>query len=495
MKPVLKLNHLTKHYGGITALKDVSMSFQTGEVHAIVGENGAGKSTLIKTVSGAVSPDAGSIWIDGESFNELSPIESKQKGIEVIYQEFNLIESLSAAENIFLGERYSKIIDFSVIEDKAKALFEPFHIQLNPKAWVRDLSPAQKQIVEIIKAISKQAKIIIMDEPTAPLTNKEVDVLFDIIRQLKAKNKTIIYITHRLEEVFEIADCVSVMRDGEYIDTKPIKDTNRAELIGKMVGRVVKTREENPDHTRKDTAFEAKHISGGMVRNVSFALKKGEILGLFGLVGAGRTELARLLFGVDPLDDGELYINNKETLVTSPGKAMKEGIGLIPEDRKSQGCFLDKPVRWNISIAAAKQVSNGLFTDRSKENSLAKHFIDTLRIKAASLTQAVSDLSGGNQQKIVLAKTLARKADIMIFDEPTRGIDVGAREEIYDLMLDLAKEGVGVLMISSDMEELIHMSNRILVMSEGRLTGTLDQRPFKKETLLELASKHVKDGH
>jgi ribose transport system ATP-binding protein len=396
MNPILKLDNITKIYGGIRALNNVSMSFDMGEVHAIVGENGAGKSTLIKTISGAITPNNGEINIDGDSFTHLNPKLSKDLGVEVIYQEFNLIESLTAAENIFLGERFGYFVDYKLLADKAKEMFDKFKVNINPNSLVENLSPAQKQIVEILKAISRKAKIIIMDEPTAPLTNNEVESLFEIVEELKREKITVIYITHRLPEIFRIADRVSVLRDGEYIGTKPVKDTTVRELVKKMVGRDVMHRETNPDYTQKEVSLSIKNYSGNGLENISLDIHKGEILGLFGLVGAGRTELARLIYGVDKRLSGSTYINGEYVNYRSTAKAIKLGIGMIPEDRKNDGCFLDNSISWNITISAIKELSNGPFINDKLNKEMYEKFSESLKIKASGPNQLVKNLSGGN---------------------------------------------------------------------------------------------------
>lgn len=489
MNPVLKIVDIIKSYGGIKALKGVSISFNRGEVHAIVGENGAGKSTLIKTIAGAISPNSGEIWIDGVMYHQLTPKLSKDLGIEVIYQEFNLIESLSVSENIFLGERISQFVDYSELEKRTSELFKKFKVNINPKTVVESLSPAQKQIVEILKAISRKSKVIIMDEPTAPLTQNEVDVLFEIIRDLKSKGITIIYISHRLDEIFEIADRVTVMRDGNYIDTSYVSETNVKELIKKMVGREIIQQCDFPSYRQEKSVLTVRNLEGNGLSDICFDLYKGEILGLFGLVGSGRTELARLIFGVDKKTNGEFYLNDEIVSIKSTSDAMLKGIAMIPEDRKVDGCFIDKHISWNITISFLKNISRMNVVNRLKESEYYNDFVKKLRIKAESPNQLVGNLSGGNQQKVVIAKSLIRDSKVIIFDEPTRGIDVGARQEIYELIRELAKNGCSILTISSDMEELLHISNRIIIMSEGKLTGEVEKADFNRERILELASQ------
>lgn len=487
---VLSLNHIVKSYPGVVALDDVCVSFNKGEVHAIVGENGAGKSTLIKIVAGAIQPDSGEIVIDGKLYQKLEPQESILNGISVIYQEFNLFDSLTAAENIFIGEKISNksFVDYKEMNKKAEEIFKKFNVDINPNEQVKNLSPAFKQIIEISKAIHKNSKIIIMDEPTAPLTMAEVEKLYGVINDLKASGTTIIYISHRFDEIFQVADRVTILRDGKYISTKNIKDTNRQDLIRLMVGRELKNTYPSSNSKQGEKALEVINISGNGVIDVSFNVKQGEILGFAGLVGAGRTELMRVVFGADKLVSGEIRINGRKVKVDSPARALELGIGLIPEDRKHHGAFLQKSIRWNIGISNIKNISKYGVVLRSAEKEQAIIYQKQIKIKAHSLEQRVQNLSGGNQQKVVLAKVLANKTEVLIFDEPTRGIDIGAREEIYYLMRDLADQGKAIVMISSDMEELLGMSDRILVMAGGKLTGELSKSEFSQERVLELAS-------
>ncbi|MTI58633.1 MAG: sugar ABC transporter ATP-binding protein [Firmicutes bacterium] len=488
-KIVLSLKNIVKQYPGVTALDNFSLDFREGEVHALLGENGAGKSTLIKTISGAITPESGTISINNKNYNQLNPSLAKENGIEVIYQEFNLVDSLSAAENICLGERYGKFVDYNIMEVKAKEIFEWFNININPSTPVGELSTAQQQIVEIAKAVSKNAKILIMDEPSATLTVTEVEYMFKIIRNLKERGVTVIYISHLIDEIFEISDRVTVMRDGCYVETKNTSETSRNDLINLMVGRELKESYPEKDSYTNEIALEVKHLSGNGDIDISFNVKKGEILGLAGLVGAGRTEIARVIFGVDEKESGQIYIDGEPVDIKSPQDAINYGIGLIPEDRKRQGCFLDKSIKWNISFTNLKNISKDYLVDKEKENELAKKYKKVLNIKTPSLLKDVRTLSGGNQQKVVLAKTLAVNSKVIIFDEPTRGIDVGAKQEIYNLMCNLAKDRIAIIMISSDMEELLGMSDRIIVLSEGRMTGEVSREEFSQDYILDLASK------
>jgi len=492
-KIVLSLSNITKQYPGVLALDKVSLDFVEGEVHALLGENGAGKSTLIKVVAGAIEPDGGVIHIGGQAFSKMTPHLARSLGVEVIYQEFNLVPSLSVAENIFLGDKTGRgiLIDQKVMVQRAREVFKQFAIDIDPYALVRDLPSAQQQIVEIAKAVSKNVRILIMDEPTAPLTVSEVDSMFEIVRQLKARGVTILYISHRLEEIFRIADKVSVLRDGRYIATRATAATNRKDLISLMVGRELK--ESYPARTvaPREVALEVRHLSGNGDEDISFSVRKGEILGLSGLVGAGRTELARVIFGAEPAESGEILLEGKPVQIRSPQDAIALGIGLIPEDRKHQGVFLDMDIKWNISFTQVRQLSRYAVVDGRREVTLAEKFRDLLRIKTPSLEQQVKNLSGGNQQKVVLAKSLAAQSKVLIFDEPTRGIDVGAKQEIYNLMCALADDGLAIIMISSDMEELLGMSDRILVLCEGRIAGEVPRTEFSQNYILDLASgKH-----
>jgi ribose transport system ATP-binding protein len=487
---VLSLEGITKKYPGVLALNNVSLDFLEGEVHALLGENGAGKSTLIKAVAGAIDLDAGRIRIGGQDRAQMTPHLSRDLGVEVIYQEFNLVPAMSAAENIYLGDRIGRgfLVDFTTMQRQAAEILKQFNADFGPGALVQDLSPAQQQIVAIAKAVSKNVRILIMDEPSAPLSVSEVERMFDVIRQLKIRSVTVIYISHRLEEVFRISDRVTVLRDGCYVATLLTKDTNRQELISLMVGRELK--EVYPVRTIVPTemALEIKHLSGNGDKDISFAVKKGEIVGLSGLVGAGRTELAMVMFGAVPAEGGEMWINGKRVTMHSPADAIRHGIGLLTEDRKGMGLFLEMGVQWNISFPIVRRLSRYGVVDTKREDQVATKYKEQIDIRTPSLQQQVKNLSGGNQQKVVLAKSLAAESDILIFDEPTRGIDVGAKQEIYRLMCTLANNGIAIIMISSDMEELLGMSDRIIVLCEGRMAGEVSKEQFSQNYILDLAS-------
>ncbi len=487
---ILELRDVTKIYPGVRAMDKVSISFRRGEVHAIVGENGAGKSTLIKTLTGAIQPSSGTIVLNGVEYPHFTPIEAMRLGIGVIYQEFNLVPFLSVAQNVFYGREPMRGMFINTVEmnRKTEELCQRMNIDLNPRTRVKDLGVAYQQIIEILKAVSQNANILIMDEPTAPLTSGEIESLFRVVKTLKESGVTIIYISHRLEEIFEICDRVSVMRDGQYISTQNTADTDMHSLISAMVGRELGTDYPKTPVPAGDVVLSVKNLTTDAIHGVSFDLRRGEILGLGGLVGAGRTETVRAIFGADQIQAGEIFIRNEKVFIRSPRDAIARGIGLITEDRKSQGLILGMRVDENISYTVLDRHSTAGFLHKPDLVRLCAELIGELRIKVTSPAQKVGTLSGGNQQKVVLAKWLARDCDIIIFDEPTRGIDVGAKREIYQLMQKLAEAGKGIIMISSEMPELIGMSDRILVMCEGRITGELPRNDFTQNKILTYAS-------
>lgn len=492
MKTILKLTNISKTYPGVKALQNISMEFGEGEIHSIMGENGAGKSTMIKIISGAIQPDPGEgvIEIDGEVVPHMTPALARDKGISVIYQEFTLVPTMSVVENIFLGQRVGgKVMpDFKEMRRRAKEIFDEFDVDIDLDVMVSELTPGKQQLVEIAKALTKNVKIMIMDEPSASISVADVKTLFSIIHKLKEKKVTIIYISHRMEEVFELSDRVSILRDGMYIGTKDIEEVDRKHLITMMVGRELTESYPSRNTTIGETVLEVKDLCGNGDFDISFQLKKGEVLGLAGLVGAGRTELAKVIYGAAKMTSGEIWVKGKKVHIGSPRHAIALGIGYIPEDRKNEGCFLNFPVDWNISISNLPGMSKGVVMLKKKIEAVGEEYIEKLSIKTPSQTQYVKNLSGGNQQKVVVAKTLVAQTDIIIFDEPTRGIDVGAKQEIYQLMNELISQGVSIIMISSEMEELMGMSDRILVMSEGRITGELQKDEFEQTRILEMAS-------
>lgn len=490
MPSILELINLTKNYPGVLALDNVSISFNSGEIHALMGENGAGKSTLIKAVAGAIEFEKGTIMVDGVELKSITPAESLRNGIAVIYQEFNLIPSMSVAENIFIGEKIGGryVIDFKEMHKRAAEIFAEFDVDIDTHSMVAMLSTAQMQIVEIAKALSKNVKILFMDEPSATLSMTEVKHMFDIIRRLKEKGVAVIYVSHRIDEVFEVCDKVSIMRDGRYIATRDVASTNRRELVSLMVGRELVESYPARNAVGKEVVLEVRDLTGNGVRDINFELHKGEILGLGGLVGCGRTELAKLVYGAAKVEKGQIIVNGSPVEINSPYNAIKKGIGLIPEDRKLEGVFLDYPLDWNIVIMSVRRIANHGVINNRDIVSISDKYIKQLQIATPSPKQIVKNLSGGNQQKVVVARVLAAETRIVIFDEPTRGIDVGAKQEIYRLMNALTDEGISIIMISSEMEELLGMSDRIIVLHEGTQAGELSKNEFSQIAVLELAS-------
>ena len=489
---ILELKHITKLYPGVVALNDVSLEVRRGEILALVGENGAGKSTLIKTCSGAITPTQGEIVINGKSFTGMTPQTSEQNGIGVIYQEFNLVGDLSVAENIFLGRAIRKgmVIDLKAMERESKKILDSLNIKINPKTLVKTLSVGYQQMVEIAKAVSQNAKLLIMDEPSAPLTSAEVEAMFAIVDKLKAGGVSIIYISHRLDEIFRLADRITILRDGQYVTTLNTDETNKDELVKYMVGRQLTEVYPKRDEicVKDEVIFEAVNVSGNGDKNISFKIHRGEVLGLGGLVGAGRTEFAELMFGMRTKTAGKFIFKGKEISPKTPKDAIELGIGLVPEDRKKEGALLGMSIRCNINMPIYQRISKGTVINEKKEEEIAQTYRKEISIKTPTLDQLVKNLSGGNQQKVILAKWLAADSELLIFDEPTRGIDVGAKQEIYTLINHLVEQGKTVLMISSEMEELMGMSDRILILAEGNMTGELNKSEFNQERIMQLAS-------
>jgi ribose transport system ATP-binding protein len=488
---ILETKNITKKFPGVTAIDDVSLTFRVGEVHAIVGENGAGKSTLMKVLAGSIIADQGKIIYEGETFVSFTPQGAISRGISTIYQEFSLIPLISVGENIFLGQKHqhSGYYNPKLVNKKARELMTKFGINLDPSAIVADLSPAQQQMVEILRAISRKVKILIMDEPSAPLAYHEIEILFNVIRRLKKEGVSIVYISHRMDEIFLIADTVSILRDGCFIDTLPVADTNKDELIKLIVGRNIEQLFPEREYKPGPVFFEIKGLNrANILHNINFAVHKGEIVGIGGLVGSGRTELVRSIFGADPIDNGETYISGKKQKIKSPLDAIRAGIVLIPEDRKNQGIIKKMSVADNITLAIIKTISHLFVIKRSKKNNIVNEYIERLNIKISSKNEKVLNLSGGNQQKVVISKMMATNADIIILDEPTRGIDIGAKHEIYEIMNNLALTGKTIIMISSDMVELLGISDRLIVMREGKIMGELGKNDFIQETVLKLAA-------
>ncbi|MDO4343555.1 MAG: sugar ABC transporter ATP-binding protein [Eubacteriales bacterium] len=487
---ILELKHITKKFPGVVALDDVSLDIKKGEVHTLVGENGAGKSTLIKIITGAHKPTSGEFWFEGKQVENNSPSYAKQLGIGVIYQELNLMPQLTVAENIFYGKELKKgiFLDKKEMNRRCEEIICDLGVKIDPQMKVSRLSIAEQQIVEIVKALSEDIKILIMDEPSAPLTNSEIDKMFEIVKKLKQKGVGILYISHRLEEVFEIGDRATVLRDGKYIVTLPVEELDKQSMIRYMVGRELGQDYPGPSSEPGECILKVENLTNHRIKNCSFELRKGEILGIAGLVGAGRTELVRAIFGADPVTKGTVTKNGRKLQIKSPRDGISNGIGLITEDRKNQGLLLNKPIDYNTTYASMDKVCRAGVIDFKKEKEMAEKYMKAMDIKAYDKSQKAGTLSGGNQQKVVLAKWLATDSDILIFDEPTRGIDVGAKAEIYLLMRELVESGKSIIMISSEMPELLGMSDRILVMHEGQIKGTLSREEATQEQILYLAT-------
>ena len=466
------------------------MDFHRGEIHALCGENGAGKSTLIKVLTGAHKPDSGQVVMEGRDYTGLPPHEALELGISAIYQEFNLIPYLTVAENIFYGRELKKngFLDRRKMASEARRICQEIGIDIDPNTPVRSLGVAHQQIVEIAKAISKQCKFLIMDEPTAPLTVNEIEMLFSVMRSLKQAGVTILYVSHRLEEIFEMCDRITVMRDGCYVDTVAVSEIDKNGLIKMMVGREIQDIYPPRGNPSSETILEVKNLCTSLLKNVSFSLHKGEILGFGGLVGAGRTETMMALFGADKCTSGEILLHGKPVQIHTPADAIKNGIGLLSEDRKKYGLVLGMPISHNTTYAILNRISPLTFINFAREAQISEGYRKELNTKAPSIRQLAKNLSGGNQQKVVLAKWLAIEGDILIFDEPTRGIDVGAKQEIYQIMRRLSAQGKSVIMVSSEMPELLGISDRLLVMHEGRITGELLPADYSQERVMTLAS-------
>ncbi len=492
MPPILRMQGIAKSFPGVKALDDVSFEVQAGEVHALMGENGAGKSTLMKILAGAYQADGGQIYLDGEVVTIHSPQEATKLRIEIIYQEFNLVPQLTIAENIFLGrERRGAVpgwLDRKTMQDEAQRLMDGLGANIDIRTRVSKLSVAMQQMVEIAKATSRKSRILVMDEPSATLTEHELENLYRLIRQLKEEGVSVIYISHRMDEVFSICDRITVLRDGKTVGTKLTSEVTPDELIKMMVGRTLEDNFPKVVAEVGDTVLEVEHLSRKSdIHDVSFKVKAGEVVALAGLVGSGRTEIARCIFGADPYDSGKISFGGKPLLAHGPGGAIKAGIGLVTEDRKGQGLILDLTVRENTTLAALPSLSKLGFVEKGRERTVTQEYIKSLDIRTPSGEQRVKNLSGGNQQKVVLSKWLLTQSKLLILDEPTRGIDVGAKVEIYQLMNRLTAQGIGILMISSELPEVLGMADRVLVMREGRMVGELSRGEATQERIGEMA--------
>ncbi len=497
--PLVDMRHICKAFAGVQALDDCRFTLLPGEVHALMGENGAGKSTLMKVLAGVYQPDSGEILLDGRTVTLPSPRAAQALGLGIIHQELNLMNHLSAAQNIFIGReplrkfgRWGLLLDETALNAQAQALFDRMHLPLDPRTPVGELTVARQQMVEIAKALSFESRALIMDEPTAALNNAEIAELFRLIRQLQARGVGIVYISHKMDELQQISNRVTVMRDGRFIATLPTAGTAMSTIIGLMVGRQIDdSRPEIPDTQAQPVALQVQGLSRGKaVQDVSFSLRRGEILGLAGLMGAGRTELARLVFGADPRDAGQIRVHGQPVDIRSPSEAVARGIGYLSEDRKHFGLATGLDVETNIVLAHLRSFANRAgWLDDAEVRSTAQRYVEQLDIRTPSVTQPVRLLSGGNQQKIVIAKWLLRDCDILFFDEPTRGIDIGAKNEIYKLLQALAAQGKAIVMISSELPEVLRLSHRILVMCEGRLTGELSATEATQEKIMQLATQ------
>lgn len=489
---ILRIDSVTKDFPGVRALDKVSFDVLRGKVHALVGENGAGKSTLINIISGGLKPTKGVVCFNGKPVDFKHPVEAKRAGISVVHQELKMIGNLSVVENIFLGSlKYKRklginVIDWESMKKEAGELLSSLDFNIDLNMLVKELSLSKQQIVEICRALAHDSELIIMDEPSATLTDRELEVLFRIIKLLKEKGVTIIYISHRLDEIFEIADHLTILRDGQHISTCSVSEMDKHRLISLMVGRDVTDEYPLKQGTQGKEVLRVTGLTSKKrrLKDISFSLKKGEILGISGLVGAGRTEVAKILFGAYSKDSGEILLNGKNCECRNIQQAVRKSIALVPENRKQEGLVLDMQVQNNISMANFKNILTNHVLSKKKETSLAQKYVDILGISVPSMTSKTKNLSGGNQQKVVLAKWLAAESDVIIFDEPTRGIDVGAKAEIYKLMAELADQGKAIIMISSEMPELIGMSDRMIVMHEGRVMGELEKSEFSQERIM-----------
>ncbi len=491
-KKVLEMKNITKTFPGVKALDRVNFSLQKGEVHALLGENGAGKSTLMKVLNGIHQRDEGEIILRGEPVEFEGTKEAQKAGLAIIHQELELIPYLNVAENIFLGREEKKgvFINYKKLYRKTEEVLEMLGVNIDPKARIKDLNIGSQQMVEIAKAVSQDADILVMDEPTSSLTSQEIEILFELIERLKKRDIAIVYISHRLEEVFEICDRVTVLRDGQFVGEVKTSETDEDELIKMMVGRTIEDRFPEMKFNAGEEILRVENLSvPNEIINASFSLHKGEILGIAGLMGSGRTELAKAIFGVFKEKSGSIYYRGNKLVIDSPADAIDNNIYYLSEDRKEEGLILGLSVAGNISISVLKTLLNAsTFIDSPAEKKLAKKYIKDLNIKTPSEKQLVKNLSGGNQQKVVISKLLSTKPEVVIFDEPTRGIDVGAKREIYNLMQDLVDEGVAVILISSELPEVLNLSNRVLVMHEKEIMGELDAAEADQEAVMKLAT-------
>jgi ABC-type sugar transport system ATPase subunit len=487
----LEMRHIKKSFSGVQALRDVSFELRAGEVHALLGENGAGKSTLMKILGGIYHADEGEILINDECVVIDSVSRAQQYGISIIHQELALVSEMTVAENIFLGREETRggFVSFKTMNERARELLETFELRIEPDAKMASLTIAQQQMVEIIKSLSFNARILVMDEPTSSLSEKDVEFLFKTIRKLKANNVGIVYISHRMNELYAITDRITVLRDGEYIGVKETASVNIDELIAMMVGRTLThyyTRTYSPPG---ETILEAQNLSDGkLLKNISFAVRKGEILGFAGLVGSGRSEIMKCIFGIDRICEGRVFIDGKEVSIKTPDDAMRYGIALVPESRKTEALFGAQSVMFNITIEALREFIRVAAVNHTREESITQSYVDMMRIKTPAYNQIIANLSGGNQQKAIIGRQLATHPRVLILDEPTRGVDVAAKAEIYAIMNELAKNGLAIIMISSELPEIINMSDRVIVMCEGTIARTLERDALTQEEIMRYAT-------
>ena len=489
--PLLEMRSITKRFPGVLALSEVNFDVRKGEVHALVGENGAGKSTLMKILSGVYERDSGEVVFKGQPVAFRNPRQSQLAGITTIYQELNQVPYLSVTENIFLGTELTRgvALKWSEMHQRARELLAKLHLDIDPRTLVNELGVGMQQMVEVAKALYHKADLIIMDEPTSSLSIREINDLFSIVRELKAEGVSVIYISHHLEETFQISDLITVLRDGHHISTQPTEALNVDKLIRLMVGRDLSEQFPKETAVRGDEVLRVEGLNQGTrLFDISFTAYAGEVLGLAGLVGAGRTELVRAIFGADPIDSGRFFVDGQAVSIKSSRDAVSHGIGLLTEDRKRQGLFLQMNVRENVTMSVLERLTRSLVTNQKKEAVLTQEYIDSLAIKTSGQDQPAINLSGGTQQKVVLSKWLATKPRMLIFDEPTRGIDVGAKVEIYRMMNELVKQGVAILMVSSELPEILGMSDRIMVIAGGRIRGFLSREEASEERIMELAT-------
>lgn len=495
---VLEFKKVSKVFPGVVAINGIDFQLFKGEVHGLVGENGAGKSTLMKTCTGAEIPSSGTIAINGKEYDALTPSLSRELNVGIIYQEFNLINQMTVWENLFLGQfirrgagERSLFVNKKAMRDRAREILKKLNLDIDVDTKVGDLSIGKQQLIEIGKELISGSKILIMDEPTAPLSTNETTMLFNLIRELKSEGISVIYISHRLEEIFEICDRLSILRDGHLITTDSITNFTREKLIKLMVGREMQSVfPPKVDQEIGESVLKLEHITGNGVQDISLEVRRGEIFGLSGLVGAGRTELAQLIYGIASPLKGNIVLRNETMKNLNPLRAIMKHIAFVPEDRKREGVVLNMPIGHNITLPVLRRISRMTLIDKKADKGFVDKYVKSLKIKVASSKSLVKTLSGGNQQKVAIAKALVAGADLVVLDEPTRGIDVGAKYEIYELMNQMINEGKTILFISSEMLELIGMCDRIAVLSEGRVSKVLERKEFNQETILQYASKH-----